>query len=684
MSFQFLYPNVLWTLLVLILPIIIHLFNFKRYKKVFFSNMKFLKNLSIENKRRSKLKKWLLLISRLSALGCLILAFAQPYISDEKNIKLSSAKNENISIYIDNSFSMNAETEDGNALEVAKNKAFELINSLPDYANIQIYHNNISSSSPDLTKQQAIAKIQEINPSPVPVHLSKLIKNIQLNHPEEINRLYVFSDFQKKQSDFENLSIDSLLLTTFIPLPVHSVNNLFVDSCWFESPSQTAGQPQELVVKIKNASNQAYKKIPIKLSINDSVKSVSSFDIEEKSTQILKLRYISNRPGIYNGKVEIDDYPISHDNSMYFSYSIKEKTNILCINNKIPNKYLNNLFSESAQFNFQNIEKSQVFNAGINSYQLIILNELEDIESGLSQILINFMLKGGQLFLIPSEHVSKSINQFLSDISAPTLMEIDTTKQRFSKIEVNSDLYKNVFVEIKNNARLPDAFKFYKLSPSKNKLSENLWISSGGESLLTRTRYGNGQFVLLSMNLNEQWTNLVTHPIFVPTMINLSNTSRSSAKLYNILGSKEPIRIYSFIDNDKHPYRIQNNGLKTDVIPEQQVNHIEKGMLLYTHDQIAKAGSYFITQNDSIVGSCSFNNSREESIPEFFTQADINAKIHELSLDISIITPDKMKLSEIYNEQKHGKQFWHFFILLSLLFLTAEIIIQKLNFSKQT
>lgn len=222
--------------------------------------MKFLKNLSIENKRRSKLKKWLLLISRLSALGCLILAFAQPYISDEKNIKLSSAKNENISIYIDNSFSMNAETEDGNALEVAKNKAFELINSLPDYANIQIYHNNISSSSPDLTKQQAIAKIQEINPSPVPVHLSKLIKNIQLNHPEEINRLYVFSDFQKKQSDFENLSIDSLLLTTFIPLPVHSVNNLFVDSCWFESPSQTAGQPQELVVKIKNASNQAYKK----------------------------------------------------------------------------------------------------------------------------------------------------------------------------------------------------------------------------------------------------------------------------------------------------------------------------------------------------------------------------------------------------------------------------------------
>jgi hypothetical protein len=77
---KFLYPTFLIALLVLALPIIIHFFNFKRYKTVYFSNVGFLKHIQQETRKKSQLKHLLILLSRILALAALVLAFSRPYI----------------------------------------------------------------------------------------------------------------------------------------------------------------------------------------------------------------------------------------------------------------------------------------------------------------------------------------------------------------------------------------------------------------------------------------------------------------------------------------------------------------------------------------------------------------------------------------------------------------------------
>ena len=77
---NFLYPAFLFGLFSLAVPVIIHLFNFRKYKKVYFTNVRFLKELKQESESKSKLKNYLILASRLLALTCLVLAFAQPFI----------------------------------------------------------------------------------------------------------------------------------------------------------------------------------------------------------------------------------------------------------------------------------------------------------------------------------------------------------------------------------------------------------------------------------------------------------------------------------------------------------------------------------------------------------------------------------------------------------------------------
>ncbi|MCY1636405.1 BatA domain-containing protein [Marinifilum sp. D737] len=678
MSLHFLHPNYLWFLFILLIPIIIHLFNFKRYKKIFFSNLRFLQDLNTENKRKSKLKNLLILLLRILALSCIIIAFSQPYIPISGE-NLSNKSNELINIYLDNSFSMNGKTEKGKALEVAKNHAFELIKSLPDYAKIRIYSNDIQHYSTSLNKNQAIARIQEIAPSPNSLKLSKTLGNIRLDSPFEKSQVYILSDFQKSQADLEKLQKDSLLNVDFVHFSLQTTNNLVLDSCWFEKPIHFTGPQKELSVKISNHSNKDLKKIPIQLTVNDSLKTVGSIDINKNSSQITKLRYSDRQSGFVQAKLSIEDYPIIYDNNLYFSYSTNNVNRILSINQKSENQYINKLFASDKNFKIKNINKTQLHNETFSEFQLIVLNEIEDIESGFKQSLQTYLQNGGSVLFIPNEQIKASVNLFLSDILAPNYLEIDSTQQRISRLETKTNLYHGVFEDLKDNARLPDIYKSYKLSTPSNPTLESIWLTAGSEKLFTKIQYGKGQLYQFSMNLNGEWTNLITHPILVPTLINLSKTSTNSDKIYYQIGKNNTIElISSFNSNSDEQFHIKNDQIGIDIIP-LRINSSNHSTQLRIVDQLRLSENYVLTLKDSILQTCSFNYPRNESEISYYEKLEVEAKIKALDENYFVISSEKMKLSEFYNEKREGRQYWRIFILLALTFFLTEGILKSLK-----
>lgn len=121
---QFVYPAFLFGLAALAIPVIIHLFNFRRFKTVYFTNVRFLKNIQEETATKSKLKHLFILLSRLLAIAFLVFAFAQPFIPSNQSAKTTAHRA--VSIYIDNSFSMEAVNNDEQLLNIAKRKAEEI------------------------------------------------------------------------------------------------------------------------------------------------------------------------------------------------------------------------------------------------------------------------------------------------------------------------------------------------------------------------------------------------------------------------------------------------------------------------------------------------------------------------------------------------------------------------------
>ena len=102
-------PHLLYALFAIAIPIIIHLFNFRKHKTIYFSSVRFLKKIKEENKKTSELKNILVLLSRILAISFLVIAFAKPYIPTD------STQNPNdILLYLDNSQSMDVDFGKGN------------------------------------------------------------------------------------------------------------------------------------------------------------------------------------------------------------------------------------------------------------------------------------------------------------------------------------------------------------------------------------------------------------------------------------------------------------------------------------------------------------------------------------------------------------------------------------------
>ncbi|WOC40283.1 BatA domain-containing protein [Polaribacter sp. HL-MS24] len=109
---QFKNPIVLYFLALLIIPIIVHLFQLQKFTKIAFTNVAFLQKLVLQNRKSSRIKKWLILATRMLLFSAILFAFSQPYFSEQP-----STQQPVHFIYLDNSYSSNSKGKKGGCIK---------------------------------------------------------------------------------------------------------------------------------------------------------------------------------------------------------------------------------------------------------------------------------------------------------------------------------------------------------------------------------------------------------------------------------------------------------------------------------------------------------------------------------------------------------------------------------------
>src|SRR6195952_5099707 len=196
---HFIYPAFLFALLTLAIPVIIHLFNFRKFQKVNFSNVQFLKEIQEQQAPRRNLKERLILAARLLALTFLVLAFARPFIPG-KNVA-NAGKLQAVSIFVDNSYSMQTLNKEGTLLDEAKRRAKEIASAYNVNDRFQLLTQDFEG------KHQRLLSRDEFNDAVDAVKISPQSRSLQqvvsrqqsllVMQPGAVKSIYIISDFQK-------------------------------------------------------------------------------------------------------------------------------------------------------------------------------------------------------------------------------------------------------------------------------------------------------------------------------------------------------------------------------------------------------------------------------------------------------------------------------------------------------
>ena len=642
---QFKHPELLYFLLLLIIPIIVHLFQLRRFKKEYFTNVQFLKELSIQTRKSSKIKKWLLLATRLLLLTFLILAFAQPFFKSKDSL---NANNE-MFIILDNSFSMQAKGQKG---ELLKRAVQELLEETPENQNFSLITNNETFWNTDIKSMQK--DLQNIKYSATPFVLENLITKIKSKKSVFNKDVVIITDavgLQEKQVN----AIDKKLNTYFIIPKAEQKNNVSIDSVFI---SQNLENFYEIGVKLSDFGSVS-KNIPISLYNDNQLTAKTLVNFEEKAKTI----NFTIPKKDFQGYVTIQDKGLEYDNTLYFSISKPEKTNVFGIGETSKSGFLSKIYTND-EFNFNNFEINSLDYNALENQDAIVLNELKDIPQALQTTLKAFVSKGGSLVIIPAPDCNlQNMNDLLQNFGAIQYLNKTNGEKLITKINFSHPLFASVFEKKIENFQYPNVSSYYTV---KNN-SGNILSFEDQSPFLTAVQSTNfaglSAVYVFAAPINKTNSNFQNSPLIVPVFYKMAQNSQKSGINALTIGNENPFLIDASLDKDEI-VTIKNENEK--FVPTQQILNAKVKMTFNDNPEIA--GNFGGFAKDKLLKNLSFNYARSESNLNL-----VNENIFENSKIIQ-------KIGDVFDKIKSDRTdntVWKIFLLLTFLFLITEVLIQK-------
>lgn len=685
---SFVYPNFLWAYFLIAIPIIIHLFNFRRYKTVYFSRVAFLKEVTEDSRSGLKIKHLLVLISRILAIVCLVTAFAQPFVPLEE-----SGNTENVtSIYIDNSYSMQAEGTDGNLLNEVKNKAIDLVRSMDENEKINLITTDLLSVHQRFySKSEVIDMIKQIDFSAKSTHLSNVL-SLQLDLMSALeekanNRIFLFSDFQKSSSDLSDWSREQVPTFYYQPIPEQK-GNIYIDSVWFVTPVHRVNTPIDLHFRVYNESEKEQMDLSVNLSINGSNPGPKRITIPPNSFVDDKINFTDRQSGIRTGSISVSTSQLFFDDEFFFSYEIKDEVKILLITGKEDQTAnIQQLYGLDDYYNCQTTTIATVSQNDFSGKEFIILQNVDEIPSGVQDLLDLSLKNGASVMLIPGTKLNReNWNGFMTAHNLPIYLPADSVNASLSYFNSADPLYIGVFEGEPNNFKFPRVNAAYGQFIINSNNFITLFGLNESKPFLYYSKQSNGRIIAMTAPLNVMYSNFQNHALFAATMLRFAETAAFQKPLYMQIGELNNFPLNVEID-EKAPIKLINTEFGVDIIP-QLINTNSSRSISFSHleDNIRQSGIYDLTNEKNFKEKLAINFNRTESKTVAFDAEGIKNNFEQAGWDkATTLSVDDSGAIEI-NKLK-AKEYWRILLILALLFIAFEILLLRLwnisNFSKK-
>ncbi len=646
---QLKYPELLYALFLLLIPILIHLFQLRKFEKVAFTNVKFLKKIELQTRKSSKLKQFLVLLSRLLLFAFIILAFAQPFYNNSK-----IQKEIQTILYLDNSLSMQAKSGNIPLLEKAKQ---DIIQS---FANSKEQISILTNDSffADLSGKELKNTVLSVDYFPISKKWNTILKKATFlfkKNKNTIKNLVLISDFQN--ASFKDL--DTSINYSLISVQPKNIINQSVDSMFLVNRNMNKLQ----IKTILKSNNLTEKNLSVSLYDNNKLLGKSNVSFTDKKEQ--STLFETPFSGSLHGKIILDDKQLVYDNTLYFCLNKPKKINVLVIGE--DTKYASNIYTDTA-FNLSIVNENQIDFNNINKQNTIILNELSTINNALQEVLNDFVKKGGSLVIIPSVNSNiDNYNLLFNRLKLGKIISKEEKTHQINTIVFEHPILQSVFEKKVTNFQFPT---------TQSNFIANLNHASGilkyenEQNFISQIKHGNGLVYWFSGAINTKNSSFKNAPLIVPVFYNIASQSYKLQKAYYVIGEKNELDVLTKIGKDQILKIQEKDNPKNSFIPLQQI--FQDKIRIDFQNTPLKAGFYQVINNDQVILNIAFNYNRQESDLNY---TDITKTIQSQT-NVSVFKSVQESV-QFFAEKNQSKPYWKWFVLIAGFFLLLEMALIK-------
>ena len=624
----------LWGLFALLIPIIIHLFNFRRHKLVYFSNTAVLRSIQQENAKTRKLKYLITLLLRCLFIAALVLAFAFPY-TPEKQLNIN-AENNLVGIYIDNSMSMKGQSQRTTLIEDARQSARDLVHKLNPSNRYLLMTNSfeIQNEYP-MNQEEMLDQLDRMNPDGAPVAMGEVMDRFEMlakQHGFTSSTFFVYSDFQHNTFDLSAAKADTAMQVVVVPMTPEFKTNLYIDTVWLASPVVQPGLTNDLNVRIINQGDKEVKGLPITFTMNGAMAASTTVDLEKNSSPSLSV-------------IELGS----------------EATSCAL------------LFEDDEQFRYTLMEPSRFDLDQLAKAQFIIVNETANLNETLQQTLLNYVNDGAAMLVFPSKNDPKS-NAYLLNKLGLSVMELDTNTTVAQDLAIRHEFFNDVILDLPQHADLPKVKRHLRMR--SNGIPNNLLILQNGDPMLFSETVGQGQTFVMATALDPKWSNLADHSLFVPMMVKMALLGGQLSRLSYTIGQDKILVLNDMHLEGDHRFLFANADRSFEQMPASEVRNGK--VYLYLNDNLPSAGFYDLLVNDSVNRVTAWNESRVESKMDFVDRDEVSKAFAKAGFDVAaVLDTSDFATADLVEAMAHQSSQWKLFALIALLALLGEILVLR-------
>jgi hypothetical protein len=396
------------------------------------------------------------------------------------------------------------------------------------------------------------------------------------------------------------------------------------------------------------------------LTINGLQAATTSATLEPGSPAEIGFDITTGMSGLNSAIVSFNDFPAAFDNEFFFTLNFSKAVRVLEIKQLPGESFVGKVFGNRQLFQFRSYPASNVDYSQVTQADFVVINGLNRIDPALGASLASYRQNGGTILLIPGDQ--PDVASYTSTFQVPRLTWSAAGElEELDKPDYNNPLFDNIFEERSAQLQMPRAKKALDWGQDRSAILR----FRNGLPFLSQF----GKLFMLSVPLDRNYTDFYNHALFVPVMYRLAATGKKNESSPYYFLTENIVTVQADSLYGEEPVRLVG---AIEVIPPQRKD-IDKVVMELPRFTM-NAGFYQVIFQKDTIDQVAFNLSRDESKLEHFSFDELSARFGAGNVSVfTAISPSAF--GDEIRERYLGTPLWKYALILSLVFLLAEVLL---------